>query len=189
MRLFLAVELPKWIREELEGVQHRLKKSLPGWRWARPEGIHLTFRFLGEVRSEDEAVQRSAWRRAAASCRPVRLRVGGLGVFPARGPARVLWVGVRESSSTGRLEALASGLEEAARAVGFPSESRGFRAHLTLARAARGASPCRPPEGAVGELGELEAAEIVLFRSHLSADGARYDRLDAFPLGMEEPGR
>ena len=188
MRLFLAVELPERIQEQLGEVRRRYEKALPGWRWMGSEGIHLTLRFLGEVRPEDDLLQRGVWRRAAASCRPVGLRIGGLGVFPPKGPVRILWAGVWESSPAGGLRALASAMEEAARAAGFTPESRPFRPHLTLARAARGRRPRRPPEEAGGELGEMEAVEIALFQSRLSTAGASCTRLEAFPLGPTHVG-
>jgi len=95
MRLFLAVDLPDSLRRGLGELQRRLRSDLTGWRWVRPEGIHLTMRFLGEVAEEEDARQRTAWRLAAGACPRVRFRVGGTGVFPPRGAPRVLWAGVR----------------------------------------------------------------------------------------------
>ena len=88
MRLFLAVDLPDSLRRGLGELQARLRANLTGWRWVRPEGIHLTVRFLGEVAEEEDARQRTAWRFAAAACPRVRFRVGGTGVCPPRGAPR-----------------------------------------------------------------------------------------------------
>ena len=78
MRLFLAVDLPDSLRRGLGELQRRLRANLTGWRWVRPEGIHLTMRFLGEVAEEEDARQRTAWRLAAGAWRtdwppPIRL--------------------------------------------------------------------------------------------------------------------
>lgn len=183
MRLFLAVELPDAVRQGLDALQARLRDSWPGWRWVRPEGIHLTLRFLGEVDEATDAAARAGWRQAAAGCAAFRFRLEGLGRFPPGGRPRVLWVGVGEEGSSGRLAALATAVEGAARKAGFAAERRTFHPHLTLARAKRGG---RPQWGEGIEPGIEEAVAVdrlVLFRSELRPDGARYTALDSFPLG------
>ena len=182
MRLFLAVDLPDSLRRALGDLQSRLRSKVMGWRWVRPEAIHLTVRFLGEVSEEEDAGHRAAWRRAAASCPRVRFSVGGTGVFPPRGAPRILWAGVRALDPPDGLIRLAEAVEQAARAQGFRPETRPFRPHLTVARAERRGHSESPPESDRGALGEIEAREIVLFRSRLDPRGARYTRLDAFPL-------
>jgi len=182
MRLFLALDLPDSLRRELEGLQHRLRSSLTGWRWVRPDGIHLTVRFLGEVAEEDDARQRAAWSDAAASCPRVRFRVGGTGVFPPRGAPRVLWAGVGGIDPPDGLSRLSEAVERAAWSQGFRLENRPFRPHLTVARADRRGRPEPPPESDAAVLGEIEARELVLFQSRLDPRGAQYTRLDAFPL-------
>ncbi len=184
MRLFIAIELPPSVRRELSALQERLRPRCPGWRFVRAEGIHLTLRFLGEVDAARDAASRGAWREAAAASAAIRLRIGGLGVFPGAARPRVLWVGTNEASeSAGRLEALARRMEEAARACGFPPETRPFRAHLTLARAGSGGPPALPPPDAGGCALDVRAEEAALIRSELRPDGARYSRIEAFPLG------
>ncbi len=183
MRLFLAIDLPREVRQALGDLQDRTRRSCPGWRWVRPEGIHLTLRFLGEVGPADEARQRETWRRAVAGHAAVRFQVGGLGVFPGGGRPRVLWVGVKDASAGGDLAALATSLEAAARELGFEPEERPFRAHLTLARAEREGRPIAPPPGGSPIAADVEADEVVLFRSELGPGGAKYTRIAAFPLG------
>ena len=182
MRLFLALDLPDSVRRELERLQHRLRSRLTGWRWVRPDGIHLTVRFLGEVAEADDARQRAAWRDAAASCPRVRFQVGGTGVFPPRGAPRVLWAGVGGIDPADGLKRLSEAVERAAWSQGFRPETRPFRPHLTVARADRRGRPEPPPESDAAVLGEIEAREIVLFQSRLDPRGAQYTRLDAFPL-------
>jgi len=183
VRLFLAIDLGDAMRREIGAVQQRLRDGLGGWRWIDPRSIHLTVRFLGEVAPDDLDRQLPAWRGAAGCCSPARLRVGGLGVFPARGTPRVLWIGVEAIDPPGAVEALGRFFERAARDLGLPPESRPFRPHLTLARAGRHGRPAPPPAGIVGDLGEIEAREIVLFRSELLPGGARYTPLHSFALG------
>jgi 2'-5' RNA ligase len=183
MRLFLAIDLPDALRREIGELQERLRPVLGGWRWVRPEGIHLTLRFLGEVSPADDARHREAWRRAAGESPAVGFTVGGLGVFPPRSSPRVLWIGVESTRPPDGLGVLAASLEAAARAEGFPEETRPFRPHLTLARAERRGRPRRPEPERTARLGDVEASEVVLFESRLGPRGARYTALEAFPLG------
>jgi 2'-5' RNA ligase len=113
----------------------------------------------------------------------MRLRLGSLGAFPPSGRPRILWLGVEEIPEAGRLAALASALESAVRRFGLPPEERPFRSHLTLARADRRTRAESPSSGALGGIGELDALEVVLFRSELGPGGARYTALERFPLG------
>jgi 2'-5' RNA ligase len=183
MRLFLAIDLPAPVRKAVAEVEERLRRDCPGWRWVRPEGIHLTLRFLGEVSPADDLTQREAWRRAVAAHPRFRFHVGSLGVFPAGTRPRILWLGLEETAPVRVLEPLAAALEHAARDLGFEPEERPFRAHLTLARAVRDARPVAPPPGSQAIATDVSAEEVVLFRSQLDPGGARYTRLESFPLG------
>ncbi len=183
MRLFLAIDLPSEVRAAVRELQERTRRSCPGWRWVRPDGIHLTLRFLGEVLPDEEQRHRETWRRTIAGHPAVRFHVGGLGVFPGGGRPRVLWVGVRDTSASQELAGLAESLEGAARELGFEPEDRPFRAHLTLARADREGRPVAPAPGGAMLSSDVSADEVVLFQSELGPGGAKYSRVAAFPLG------
>jgi len=181
VRLFLAIDLPAELREELAGLQARLRAGCAGWRWVRPQGIHLTLRFLGEVEPARDAACRAAWREAVAPLPPFRAELGGIGSFPPRGRPRVLWVGVVEPGPGGLLQELARRLERAARDCGFEPERRPFSPHLTLARAARGGGPA-PPPAVERASGRIAVERVQLFLSELHPAGARYTALDSFDL-------
>lgn len=182
MRLFIAVDLPASLRDGLAALQARLRPDCAGWRWVRPEGIHLTLRFLGEVEAQRDSACRSAWREAVRPLPPFSFALEGIGRFPPAGLPRVLWVGVSESGPGGVLQRLAGRLERAARECGFPPERRRFSPHLTLARAARGRRPEWPgrAECRIGE--RVEVDRVLLFLSELHPSGARYTALDSFDL-------
>lgn len=183
MRLFLAIELPESVRDATGRLQEALRGHCSGWRWARPEGIHLTLRFLGEVGTEVDATCRESWRLAAKASGPVRFRLGGVDVFPRPSNPRVLWLGIRDEQPEGRLASLAAALDDAARAGGRASTERPFRPHLTLARANRGWRATAPPEDPFHLVGDVLTTELVLFRSELLPGGARHTALERFPLG------
>ena len=182
MRQFLAIELPAAARDRLAQLQQALAGRATGFRWIRPESIHLTVRFLGQVAEPHDADAWRAWARTAREGAAFWLQPGGLGVFPPRGAPRVLWVGLRELGAGGRLDDLVGALEHAARDLGFEAEERVFRAHLTIARASgRATAPPADVAWAVPE--PFEVREVTLFESRLHPAGARYTALARFPLG------
>lgn len=179
IRAFLAIEPDDAVRAEVARLLRRLK-SLPGRvSWVRPENVHLTLRFLGNVDQAfiDAYVQRLA--PAFARFPPFQARVRGLGVFPNPRRPSVIWTGLEtEDDTLLRLQQLA---EAAARDVGLTPERRRFVAHLTLGRIR---SPKVKPhldavveEEANFEAGAFNVDTVSLFSSELTPHGARYTRL------------
>ena len=183
LRLFLSVEAPEEVLRDLDARVAPLRPLLPGARWTRPEGWHVTLKFLGATwpRLLDEV--RAAAKAAARAAPPLESWLTEVGAFPSAGRARVLWVGL--SDPDGRLTGLASDLDERLRPW-FTPERRAFTAHLTLAR-------LDPPRDVRVEAPDLLALRpdgrafvidrLVLYRSHLSPRGATYEALGEFPLG------
>ena len=180
MRLFLAIELFGELRDDLSSLQQQLRTELDGWRWVKPQNIHLTLRFLGDAAAELDERCREAWRSVAADTPPFTIRLDGIGSFPPRGRPRVLWVGLREDGSEGGLASLAAAFETAAREAGFEREARPFRPHLTLARARRSGRATLPEHHEFVSRSALDVDRVVLFRSELLPTGARYSVLDTF---------
>jgi 2'-5' RNA ligase len=177
VRAFVAFSIPAALQARIKGLMGDIRPHVPDLRWVRPEGIHLTLRFLGPTRSEQIQALGPALGRCAATCPRSEARVAGLGVFPARGSPRVLWLGV---SLPERVLALQMACEEAAVAAGFPRETRPFRSHLTLGRwRARARTPDLPPT----DFGPLPLETLVLYRSELLREGARYTPLASYDLG------
>jgi 2'-5' RNA ligase len=148
----------------------------------RPEGLHLTLRFFGEVPVGD--IERLAARlgEAFAGLPAFALEFRGCGVFPDRGNPRVLWVGI--SSPPPALFELQSRAEAVARALGFAPEKRRFEPHLTVARFREPLKKLASLLGAVEgrDFGRTPVDEAVLFESRLSPAGSTYLRLRVYPL-------
>jgi RNA 2',3'-cyclic 3'-phosphodiesterase len=132
-RLFIALPLPDSVRAELAG----LLEPLRGVSWTRPEQLHLTLRFLGEVPAG--CVERIEERLAAIRVEPFIIPVEGVGAFPPKGPPRVIWVGV--GAGHPHLFQLRQRLDDAVLAAGIDFDVRFFQPHITLARCAEGAAP------------------------------------------------
>lgn len=141
MRLFFALAPPAAARAALGAWQGAA--GGPGWRWAEPEGLHLTLAFLGEVPDGDRGRLEALGAEVAARHRPFELASAGLGQFPLAGVARILWLGIGPS---GPLDALAADLRETLQQAGVAFDPKPFTPHLTLARRAGGAPvPPGPP--------------------------------------------
>lgn len=189
IRAFIAIELPDRVRLAIQREADRLHAALGdrALRWVRPEAIHLTLRFLGEVpRSAVDQVAK-ALGPICARCPPLEIEVGGLGRFPGGAKPRVVWIGVKEEQ--GQLVALQSEIERAMVELGFRREDRPFHPHLTLARVRRETPSHKLRELAeqvdreqVESVGNLLAGHVALMRSQLVPHGASYHRLQQFVL-------
>lgn len=132
MRLFIAVDLTAEQKQALEALQLLIKSYLPGMRWVRPEGFHLTLFFFGETGSDKIAQINLAMHKAASSMPPFKLSLAGSGVFPSPLNAKVIWMGVDEGEK--ELKSLKSALDLHLTETGFEPDKRLFSPHLTLAR-------------------------------------------------------
>jgi 2'-5' RNA ligase len=148
-------------------------------KWVRPENIHLSLKFLGEVEERREPELVAALNQASGSRgepRPLTLQLTGFGVFPDYHRPRVLWAGITPEPG---LELLQHAVEQAFAPLGFPTEARAFRPHVTLGRAARDARP-RDFKGLEAILAALDfdatvtVAEVDLMQSTLQQDGPVY---------------
>jgi len=188
-RAFLALELPSGHREQIAAEQQRLRAELPAARWVRPDGIHLTIKFLGETPQSllDDLVQ--ALRVPVAACSPVAVVFEGSGFFPGPSRPRVAWLGGRAEGAG----AVVGAVESAAERLGFERERRAWSLHLTLARLRepwpRAAVDRFLDWGHALELPAFECSELVLFASRLQPGGAVYTALARLPISRKGGGR
>jgi RNA 2',3'-cyclic 3'-phosphodiesterase len=176
IRSFVAIDLGDRTRARLAELIRSLDGVVAGARWVRPEGIHLTLRFLGYALRPVLDALVPELRRAAGECPATTARIAGLGVFPERGRARVLFVGVAVDPSVLRLQ---ERCERAAVAAGFEAETRAFHPHLTLAR---WKEPARRPPLPEVDLGPTTLDRLVLYRSRPGRDGSVYTPIETFAL-------
>ena len=185
IRAFLAIELPRDIRDRIEKVKEELRPAVRGVRWTRAEGMHLTLKFFGDILPGDVACISEAVEEHTRNTPPLKLSLDTLGGFPGLNRPRVLWIGV--GGETGRLADVQEAIEKDLAVCGFPTEQRRFTAHLTLGRArSRGgvSAPASLPD-MVGDLSghRFRATDLVLFRSDLRPTGPLYTALARFSLG------
>jgi len=180
-RLFIALPLPEPIRAEIETL---LSPRLPDVGWTRPEQLHLTLRFLGDV--DSARIEELETALARVRVEPFVLPVEGVGAFPPDRPPRVLWVGVGRGHP--RLHQLRQRIDDTILQAGFPLDVKTFSPHVTLGR-------CEPPGGHevrrwLEQHREFAAAPFrvsafELFASELRPAGAVHTSLRRFSLTDE----
>jgi 2'-5' RNA ligase len=184
IRAFVALPAPEPLREALgaaqAGLLERAAHARQRPRATRPNQLHLTLKFLGDVAPGQVAYLESAVA-SAASTAAVDTRLIGLAGFPAPHRARVLVAELDDPG--GGLTALASEVERAAVSVGVPNETRAFRPHITIARLRQPANASYWLGAPLPECPAYQFDRIVLYRSILKPSGPEYVVLAQAELG------
>jgi 2'-5' RNA ligase len=188
MRLFVAVDLDEPTRARAARIIGTLGDALRAGHspavitWVVPDRLHLTLLFIGEV--VDGVASDVAGRLTPPfPLAPFELRFGGVGLFPATGRPRVVWLGIERGG-----EALAAVQAEVTRrleGVPFRREARPFAAHLTLARFRDGGTRAdrqRLADARVEQAGGCTIDHVTLYQSRLSPRGPTYTALLEVPL-------
>ncbi|MFQ6039112.1 MAG: RNA 2',3'-cyclic phosphodiesterase [Candidatus Aminicenantales bacterium] len=184
MRTFIAIDLDDSLKDRLTALIRTLNTGEKNVRWVKPQGLHLTLKFLGHI-SQDRVLQvKEVLKRLSHECSSFPLRLKGTGSFPAgKKPPRVLWVGVEHNEPLLKLQAR---IEKDLEGLGFPAESRAFHPHLTLGRVKRpqGLEPILSELNRHGDetFGEMRVGKITFFSSTLTPSGAEYSVLSEYPL-------
>lgn len=179
LRSFVALELPHEVRDALAVAVAPVRSELVSLRWVPPANWHVTLAFLGRIGLADRVRAQIALQTAARSAVPCALELDGrVGRFGDH----VLWATV--SSDGGGLDTLAVAIRGALDDAGMAVDDRPLRAHLTLARARRGARIPREvtlPVGA-GLPMRWTARRVALLGSVPSGGAVRYRRIASWPL-------
>lgn len=184
IRSFLAVELPEAIRKRIEEIQADLRSSNSDVRWVRPEKIHLTLKFFGNIEESRVDTIIKSIEPLVSGTPHFSLEVQGMGAFPNIRNPRVIWMGLIDEKQV--LIPLQKQMESALEMIGFQVEDRPFRPHLTLGRVNSG----RGKNELIGKIerykeerfGDLEVRRLILFKSDLRPTGPIYTPLGEVKL-------
>jgi RNA 2',3'-cyclic 3'-phosphodiesterase len=180
VRLFVALDLTEEIREALREPIAKLKPLAKTARWARPEGMHVTLKFIGHIDASRLEAIRAALGTVQSNA-PVEVQIRGVGFFPDERRPRVLWCGIEASAN---LAPLAAEIERALEPLGIRREERKFTPHLTLARLkdsngvqkfVRAAEEMKPRV-----FGSASARDFHLFESVTKPSGAEYRKIESY---------
>lgn len=194
MRLFVGIDLAEAVRYRLQEYVQQLSRELQPdkVKWTRPEGWHLTLKFIGETERGEEI--RAALQDVASE--PMTLACRGVGFFTPQRPKLFF----AEIHGPAALATLATRIDTAVARCGVAREARAFTPHLTLARFGSGRPQGSPqdrsqvkmyplkrlldanPDLAQPDFGTMTATEFVLFQSTLHPQGSIYTQLAHYPL-------
>jgi 2'-5' RNA ligase len=177
-RLFVALRPPPDIRRHLAAVMG----GVPQARWQEDEQLHLTIRYIGEVdrpMAEDVAL---AMGQVHAALAPVA--IAGVGAFDKKGRVDALWAGVTPHDDLARLH---KKVDQALVRLGLPPEGRAYLPHITLARMPRSAGSGPAIDRWLADHAALSSpafafGHLILYESHLTGEGARYEPAARWPL-------
>ena len=182
IRCFIAIDIPEAVKAHIAELQGALRQYGARISWARSEGIHLTLKFLGDVRQDLIPGISKALESVTVSTEAFIVSAKGVGCFPNSRRPRVLWVGLDGGNDLIQLQQV---VETALVPLGFKREKRKFNPHLTLGR-------IKGPQGVDNVVQEMErlgfpkqefpASEIRLMQSDLQPSGAVYSVLKAMSL-------
>jgi len=187
MRCFIAIDIDEEIRTALSDLQQQLKSKVDikkgDAKWVKPENVHLTLKFLGEIKDEQVVDVCNIVKDAADRHNSFELAIESVGHFGGRS-ARILWVGAGKGREN--LLQLQKELEQQLASAGWPPEKRAYSGHLTLCRV-------RNPKAGVklaqiaGEyrdfkLGIMPADSVSVYQSQLTPTGPIYTVLGNYKL-------
>ncbi len=183
VRTFIAIDLPSELKREIASIQKRLRPLFDKARvsWVRPDNMHLTLRFIGDVPANEIRTIIQAGE-SIMSMRSFGLRMNSLGFFPNIRKPRVFWCGYEDSEN---LKTVQMEVETAVIRSGFPAEEKSFVPHITLARikeinAKPGAVFYADMNAVQKEMQSIRLSfshtvhEVQLIKSRLSPKGSEY---------------
>ncbi|HVA47233.1 MAG TPA: RNA 2',3'-cyclic phosphodiesterase [Pirellulales bacterium] len=184
LRTFIAAEMSAEVRGRARQLISRLQATEAKITWVKPDAMHLTFKFLGEIDLVDIPAVCQAVTGAVAEIPPFEIEVRGAGAFPTVVRPRTIWLGVGQGEA--ELIELQAAIERALAGLGFRQELRRFRPHLTLGRV-RGGRDLQQLGQLVAEQADFVGGvssvnEVVVFSSELEAAGPLHEPLAVAPL-------
>ena len=187
VRTFIAFDLPEILKNHIRSVQDRCREFDAAVRWVRPEGVHLTLKFLGDVEEETLPGICSAVERTSADLIECSVRTGDVGAFPNMNRPRVFWLGIKGMPE--EVVDFAGNLDRALGKLGFERDGRKLKPHLTLGRV-KGRANIGNLTDFLGKADfeelDFKLDTVSVIKSELLPGGARYETLKSVNLKSTE---
>lgn len=185
-RTFIAVELPAAVVRRAAQLAEQLAASQALVKWVEPESFHVTLKFLGEVHPEGISAVGRAIERGVRDLQPFECEYHGAGAFPTTERPRTVWLGTR--AGTEQMIQLHDGIDQQLAELGYRTEHRRFRPHVTIGRVRRSFLGLRALGQLISEHADFAAgthrvSQVVVFSSRLTRQGPQYKQLASVPLG------
>jgi 2'-5' RNA ligase len=187
MRCFIAIDIDEKIRRALGDLQRQLRDGVDVKKgdinWVNPDNIHLTLKFLGEIKDEKAAEVCNIVKAVAGRHKSFELDIESVGHFGGRSP-KVLWVGTGKGGEN--LLELQEDIEKSLALAGWPEETRDFAGHLTLCRIRNPKAGMKLAQVSEDykdfKVGTLSADEVCVYQSELKPTGPVYTVLGNYKL-------
>lgn len=183
MRTFIAIEISEEIKNTLSQIESHLKYSGADVKWVKPEIIHLTLKFLGEIDEKKATEVNAVLDEIAKSVKAFEISLKDIGAFPKIEHPRVVWVGLDKGAA--ETAGIAVRIDEALSKIGFAKEERPFSPHLTIGRVRSPLNKDKLKEKMVSAASKFDllavaphrVTSIILFQSTLTPQGSIYTKL------------
>lgn len=180
MRLFVALDIPEETRRAIRELISRLQPIARGAKWVRPEGVHITLKFIGWTEDDNLAQIKEHLSRVPQRA-PIPVAFRNFGFFPNERRPRVCFVGIEAGAELARL---AADIESQLAPLKIPKEERDFTPHLTLARFKTNEGVAQMQKVLASlpaqDFGAMHATEFHLYQSVLKSNGAIYTKLASY---------
>ena len=181
VRSFLAFDIEnEAVLSRLAAVQQLLLQTGADVKLVKPENIHITLRFLGNILPA--TAENIFAEMSKTKFTPFPVQIKGLGAFPKPSYARVIWAAITKGAN--QLRSIYNQLEPRLRCLRFTPDSKGFSPHLTIARIRSGRNKKQLAqfitENANYEFGVINAKCLRLEKSDLTPKGPFYSTLKEF---------
>lgn len=175
MRTFIAIDLPEAIKDKIAELENDFKKLDLGFRWVKPENLHLTLKFLGDVKPEQIDAIKKAITKVSDEFSVFKTRLDGFGFFPDKKKPRVFFIGTDREEL---FRSIAAELETALAEIGFAKEDR-FKSHITLARIkdSRNIGFLNKKIATNVSVGIFPVEAISLYKSTITGQGPVYEKI------------
>jgi 2'-5' RNA ligase len=186
IRTFIAVELNGPIRARADELIAAFSGTAADVKWVEPQNLHLTLKFLGEVRTDDIAGICRAVSVGAKRVAAFELDVRGAGAFPNAAKPHTIWLGAGDGAES--MVQLHDAIEAELAKLGFREERRRFQPHLTIGRV-RGMGIGITELGqlllqnADTPIGRMNVQKVTVFSSTLLPEGPVYEVIGSARLG------
>lgn len=183
MRAFIGIDFDEEMKNEISGLQDRLRNYAVKGRWKYVDNFHITLKFLDEINDTQREKMGEILKEACKNKEPFRLYVSKLGIFKGRDSIRVLWLGL--DGELEKLKAIHSEAEEAALKVGFEKEKRDFKPHVTIGQDLIFKNPFDSINETMDLSGfpKIEVKELFLFKSEQIGKKRVYTKTEMYKLG------
>lgn len=190
MRTFIAIDFPDDILEKIAKIISFLRSQTPekALKWVDKDNLHMTLKFIGEIREDSLPDIQSLMTRALQGHDFFKISIGRLGMYPNHNNPRVVWLGITAEET---LFTIQRKLDLTLQDAGIPSEKRAYSPHLTIARLRRDMDPTATrligetlSQFKVDSPGSVLVRQILLYQSQLTSSGPIYSPLLTFPLNQ-----